>query len=327
MNNFFKDFNLERMMIWSKNKVIYLVFIDVLMLASTLFAQSLDSAKVVTPRDSVFALLDTTETCTSKFGIDTTKWNDCVNMELFWRDRYCTYKKGKLNGPQWSYFEDENGGNYSFIVFFNGKFQYEILYASNGYINSIFDENFREIYYRGQIEPFTGRDSTFIKNTLVSSTYYKKGIKDGCEYTYFPNGEIEYERLYKKGLQNGPEIHYRKDGQVLWEAMYKKGKIVGTTKQYYDDGSKEEKGSIHWIHPHVNGNIDGIVKGYYPNGQLWITQTYKNGKQEGKQIEYSAKTGKVISTAIFKNDELVGDKKCVDGRFGSNDLDCTPLNE
>ncbi len=108
---------------------------------------------------------------------------------------------------------------------------------------------------------------------------------------------------------------------------YETTDVKNYLKEYYENGSIGEKGTLRRLTPYVNGKKDGLVKEYYQNGQIWRTTNYKKGKREGKQIEYSAKTGKVISTAIFKNDELVGDKKCSDGRFGSIDLDCTPLNE
>ena len=297
-----------------------LILIELVAFATALFAQSPDSSKVITPRDSVFALLDTTETCTSKFGTDTTKWNNCINLDLQWSSRYCTYKKGKISGPAWDYFEYEGSSYSTFFLYKNEKFQYSISYANNGFIDEI-DYGNKKIYYGGRKVPFTGRDSIFVNDTLYSSAEYENGIRNGYAIYYYPNGKISIEKEYKKGVQDGPESHYRESGQIWWETSYKNGKEVGVSKEYYADGS------IHWIYPYVNGNMDGVVKGYYKNGQLMITQTYKKGKQEGKQTEYSVKTGKVISTAIFKNGELVGDKKCSDGRFGSNDLDCTPLNE
>lgn len=297
-----------------------LILIELAVLTTALLAQSIDSAKVITPRDSVFALLDTTETCTSKFGTDTTKWNDCVNLDFQWSSRYCTYKKGKISGPAWEYFEYEGSSYSTFFLYKNEKVQYSVSYADNGFIDEI-DYGNKKIYYGGRKVPFSGRDSIFVNDTLSSSVEYENGIRDGYAIYYYPNGKTSSEEEYKKGVQDGPETHYRENGRIWWKTSYKNGKEVGVYKEYYADGS------IHWLQPHVNGNIDGVVKGYYQNGQLWITQTYKKGKKEGRQTEYSAKTGKVISTAIFKNDELVGDKKCSDGRFGSIDLDCTPLNE
>ena len=305
-----------------------LVLIELVVFATALFAQSSDSPKVITPRDSVFALLDTTATCTSKFGTDTTKWNVCVNLKEGDGCTYFTFKKGKANGPAWESIGcneliRENG---AFSYYRNGEEQYQVSYASNGYIDEIWRNN-KWIYYGGRTKPFTGTDSIFENDTLVRVSDYKNGLQDGLDYTYYPNKQKECERFFLRGLQEGQEICYREDGQVEMESYYKKGNLVGTSKEYYSNGSIGKKGAIHRVLPYVNGKVDGLVKEYYQNGQIWRAANYKKGKQEGKQTEYSAKTGKVISTAIFKNGELVGDKKCSDGRFGSNDLDCTPLNE
>lgn len=312
-----------------------LILIELAVLTTALFAQSIDSAKVITPRDSAYALLDTTETCTSKFGADTARWNDCVNLRLGWAE-YCTFKKGKISGPAWEIIgsRGENGipfsENGAFLHYKNDDFLKVVMYTSNGYIDRIWNyknKNEKEIYYGGRTTPFTGTDSVLKKDTLVSRTDYKNGLKDGLYYSYYPNGKIEYEGFFMKGFQEGRGIYYREDGQIKSESFYKKGELMGNLKEYYENGSIGEMGTLRRLTPYVNGKKDGLVKEYYQNGQICRTISYKKGKREGKQIEYSAKTGKVISTAIFKKDELVGDKKCVDGRFGSEDLDCTPLNE
>ncbi len=302
-----------------KQKICFLL----LFFVAAAFAQSIDSAKIVTPRDSAYALLDTTETCTSKFGTDTTKWNNCVNQRLGWLE-YCTFKKGKISGPAWEINGRYNG---ALLHYKNGKFQDFVTYTPNGYIDVVRHDDDPAIYYGGRKNPFSGTDSIFKKDTLVSVTNYKNGLEDGLVYIYYPNGQIECESFFMKGFKEGREICYEEDGQVCVESFYKKGKLEGNEKKYYDNGSIGEKGSIHRITPYVNGIVDGLVKEYYQNGQIWRTISYKKGKREGKQIEYSAKTGKVISTAMYKNNELVGDKKCMDGRFGSEDLDCTPLEE
>ena len=312
-----------------------LILIELAVLTTALFAQSIDSAKVITPRDSAYALLDTTETCTSKFGADTARWNDCVNLRLGWAE-YCTFKKGKISGPAWEIIgsRGENGVPFSengaFLHYKNDDFLEVVIYTSNGYIDRIWNyknKNEKEIYYGGRTTPFTGTDSVLKKDTLVSRTEYKNGLKDGFDCTYYTNKQKKYEGFFMKGFQEGHEIYYRENGQIESEANYKKGKIVGNLKEYYENGSIGEKRVIRRITPYANGKVEGLVKEYYQNGQIWRTISYKKGKREGKQIEYSAKTGKVVSTAMYKNNELVGDKKCMDGRFGSEDLDCTPLDE
>jgi len=324
---------IEKNMSYLNASKVRLILIELAVLATALFAQSIDSAKVITPRDSAYALLDTTETCTSKFGADTARWNDCVNLRLG-EPEYCTFKKGKISGPAWEIIgsRGENGvplsENGAFLHYKNDDLLEAVLYTSNGYIDRIWNyKNEKEIYYGGRTTPFTGTDSIFENDTLVRVSDYKNGLQDGLDYTYYPNKQKECERFFMRGLQEGQEICYREDGQVEMESYYKKGNLVGTSKEYYSNGSIGKKGAIHRVLPYVNGKVDGLVKEYYQNGQIWRAANYKKGKQEGKQTEYSAKTGKVISTAIFKNGELVGDKKCSDGRFGSNDLDCTPLNE
>ncbi len=58
-----------------------------------------------------------------------------------------------------------------------------------------------------------------------------------------------------------------------------------------------ESGSIRAEVPFSNGKRNGIMKEYYPSVKLAGTTTYKN-------------------------DKLVGYKKCTNGRFGNESLDC-----
>lgn len=297
---------------------------------SELFAAKNNLDTEISPRDSVLALLDSTRMCQDIFGQDASKWDNCIDN--YDNLLFTTMVKGKENGFAW-YF-DSVGNEIElqrFELRINGKLKKAVDFNKDGRIRSTETCNSKiecsSIFYNGQDAPFTGRDSIFHGDTLFSSSYYKNGIKEGYEYTYYPSGQIKFEQHYKKGTLEGKETCYRQDGQIWYESFYKNGNREGITKEYYDDGTKEEHGSIHWVIPYSKDKREGIVKGYYPNGQIWITQVFKKGKQEGKQIEYSQKTGKIISTATFKGDEIVGDKQCSDGRFGSNELDCTPLDE
>src|SRR5574343_23849 len=84
---------------------------------------------------------------------------------------------------------------------------------------------------------------------------------------------------------------YYGSGELRWEIPFINGKEHGVVKSYYESGALMRE------IPYINGNAHGVDKGYYKNGKLAGTATYKNGK-------------------------LVGYKKCTDGRFGNENLDC-----
>ena len=59
--------------------------------------------------------------------------------------------------------------------------------------------------------------------TLISRSYYKKGVKDGEEIIYYINGNVELISRYKDGALDGRVEQYDINGTMLGKMTYKNG--------------------------------------------------------------------------------------------------------
>ncbi len=91
---------------------------------------------------------------------------------------------------------------------------------------------------------------------------YVNDIPDGVETVYYESGKKEIEGKYVKGEREGAWMHYNDDGSVQIQIYYAKGEYVKDQKE------------------------NGTFKEYYPNEQPKSEVTYKNGKKDGRFVEY-----------------------------------------
>jgi len=163
------------------------------------------------------------------------------------------------------------------------------------------------------------------KSGKLSSTgkYNNDGEKEELWLTYFDNGNLKSEENYSDNKYNGTQKYYDYD-KILWEEyVYKKGKLLeyraykkDATKicdnkvngknfkliQYYPNGIIRREGSV------SDGDLDGIWKTFSTYGVLTDDVNYKEGKNEGKYIEYFA-NGKTHTQRDFKNNQENGFSK------------------
>lgn len=177
-----------------------------------------------------------------------------------------------------------------------------------------------------------------LNNIFASDTTYIDGSYcycDSIKTILRKTGEINYEISYLNGYKNKLQIEYYKSGKIAEETYYYND-IVISRHQYWENGklySEEtyEKGKI----AERNKFLDG--------GNIMSTEFYKNGKNfrlieyyddgsvyqeyiyltnEYTKVNEFYKNGSLASTKTYKNGKLVGFKKCSDGRFGNENLDC-----
>ncbi len=147
---------------------------------------------------------------------------------------------------------------------------------------------------------------------FAQNTTYKDGTDCECDSIStqyrIESGEIYKESPYKNGKLNGVIKAYRISGVLFYEFTYVMNQYIKEV-WYYESGEIEmvstinnrtsyrKDGTVLFNAPLNTGNINGIANWYFDSGKLAGTATYKNGK-------------------------LVGYKKCTDGRFGNESLDC-----
>jgi antitoxin component YwqK of YwqJK toxin-antitoxin module len=83
------------------------------------------------------------------------------------------------------------------------------------------------VYERGADTPFTGKVvDTFVDGQLQSQVYYKDGLRDGSETTWYNNGQIRTKCNYKNGEKDGMWIKFARDGRLQLQKIYQEGKRV-----------------------------------------------------------------------------------------------------
>ena len=75
---------------------------------------------------------------------------------------------------------------------------------------------------------------------------------------------------------------------------------------------------------YLNGHANGLEIGYGNNNVVLYEIPWVNGKKHGnaKWYNMTGNYGQISGTATFKDDKLVGYKKCADGRFGNEFMEC-----
>ncbi len=91
------------------------------------------------------------------------------------------------------------------------------------------------------------------------------------EYTYYPNGEMEYAAEYLNGKLDGTSRHWSQDGVLISESEYSHGKLHGTWKKYYP--KKNTLFEVHYFH----GQKHGEETWYYENGKVKSEQSFYYG--------------------------------------------------
>ena len=149
---------------------------------------------------------------------------------------------------------------------------------------------------------------TFIIFVLTSLTIFAEREVDFEKLEYDEKTKLLYVEGEKEAF-TGIAKQYYEDKSLKAEVPYLNGKIEGIEKQYYPDGKLKSEANF------IDGILEGKVIGYYESGKLNIVVNYNNAKPDGLAIAYhengelrieeNYKDGKLISKAIYKNDELI----------------------
>jgi uncharacterized protein len=160
--------------------------------------------------------------------------------------------------------------------------------------------------------------SQYGEKVKKSEENYKNGKKAGLSTWWHVNGNIQMECNYSDGKLNGTLKRWYYNGNQERIENYLNDLLDGYSKTYYKEGEIESEVN------YKNGLLNGDYKFYWENGELKVSGEYLNGlfngkwnyydytgiktgeaqfiKGDGKQIEYSIKTGsKIKETNYIKN--------------------------
>ncbi len=110
---------------------------------------------------------------------------------------------------------------------------------------------------------------------VLSSAYYKNGLKHGQFQTFTDSGQLLSSREFKEGLEDGTHVYFFPDGKL--------------------------KSQI----PYNQGLLDGEVRLYHSNGVLKRSITYRMGKRHGFDI-LNYINGTPLLKAEYQEDIPVG---------------------
>ena len=149
-----------------------------------------------------------------------------------------------------------------------------------------YDEKTELVYVEGEKEAFTGIAKQYYEDkSLKAEVPYLNGKIEGIEKQYYPDGKLKSEANFIDGILEGKVIGYYENGNIEYEENYKNDEFNGLIKNYY------ESGKLKIVVNYKNAKPDGLAIAYHENGELRIEENYKDGK--------------LISKAIYKNDELI----------------------
>ena len=131
---------------------------------------------------------------------------------------------------------------------------------------------------------------------------YKNGEKHGKWTSYCEHGKIIEEGNYIDGNKEGKWISYFEDGQIWYEGNFKDGKEYGKFI-YYGYGNYNILHKVR-LQTFKDGKLNGKHIEYHINGEINSIVNYKDEKKVGKNNFYD-KDGKIYWSGYYENGTLI----------------------
>jgi len=184
-------------------------------------------------------------------------------------------------------------------------------------------------YIKGQLH---GELKLFFPNgRLKAHTYFKEGKRHGSSILYFLEGNKSEEFEYAEDKLVGEYVrYYPKDqgGKRLMTISYVEGLPHGNAMEWYPNGSlkkvvhyergvvdsdgknpaiviRSEDYTLLEVQDFRGGEPIGTHIKYHPNGREAYRCSYKEGKQDGKEL-FLSKDGKVLGEGVYQEGVSIG---------------------
>lgn len=150
----------------------------------------------------------------------------------------------------------------------NGVFSF---YLIDDYEHSkrykVYEQTFKNDELDGQWRTYN------LRGGLVSFKTFKNGLLSGLSRDFWIDGStVMNETNYKEDELTYIEKSFFSNKNIKSEFSYRNGKLNGPCKKYYESGKIQEYVEF------KDDNFHGTRKYFYENGQIWIEQTYLEGK-------------------------------------------------
>jgi antitoxin component YwqK of YwqJK toxin-antitoxin module len=193
------------------------------------------------------------------------------------------FKDDKPVGEMKRYFES---GSLKAILFFDEKEDYASarIFYENGTLAS-------EGFYSGSEKDSIWSYYSYYDTQLKSRETYKKGMKHGFSWEYYPGGRCFEKTEWKDNQKSGIWEQYFEDGSIRLKGQYTHGKLTGNFIVYYSKGHpmviggyKDNKREGSWKYFNKNGRMDHEIR--YAGGQpLNETELTRQQQEFFRRIE------------------------------------------
>jgi antitoxin component YwqK of YwqJK toxin-antitoxin module len=162
----------------------------------------------------------------------------------------------------------------------NGSLMYQGYFKDDkpvGEMKRYFESgNLKAILIFDEKEDYSSVSIFYENGTLASEGFYAGSVKDSIwsYYSYYDT-QLKSRETYKKGMKHGFSWEYYPDGRCFEKTEWKNNQKNGIWEQYFEDGSLRLNGQ--YIHGKLTGNF--IV--YYSKGHPMVIGGYKDNKREG----------------------------------------------
>lgn len=134
-----------------------------------------------------------------------------------------------------------------------------------------------------------------IPDGIYPNTTDAAGKKQGAWKKLDENGAVIYVGQFKDDKPYGMFTYFDGEGKKMTEMNFFKDGAVAYAKMYHLNGKLQAEGK------YVGQKKDSIWNFYNTDGVFLSTETFLNGKKEGKSIVYHPGTKQEASVTIFKN--------------------------
>ncbi|MEM8526282.1 MAG: hypothetical protein AAGG68_16695 [Bacteroidota bacterium] len=138
-----------------------------------------------------------------------------------------------------------------------------------------------------------------VNGVVVEEGFVRNGGKEGTWVKYHPNGKgIKSVAAYIDGQLNGIFIEFDQQNRMISRIGYKDGVYHGPGAKYRTNRPVEE-------FTYKNGKLEGKYLQYDDRyGNLIKEIDYKDGKVHGRMVQYN-REGDVVSEYKYENGEIV----------------------
>ncbi len=119
--------------------------------------------------------------------------------------------------------------------------------------------------------------------------------EDKFECSYWPSGQLMWDREVIDNKYNGYVIGYYETGETQKTTPYTNGKIEGIQTRYYLSGKIKE------TTPYTDNVENGTQNGFYESGNLEFLLPFTNGEFNGNYIYYYESSGTIQAMSYWIN--------------------------